>query len=308
MRRLPKLIVPMLVWTLLVVPVWVRAQETPKIERLEVSLWPEYDKDAVLVIYRLQLASDTALPTSVSMPIPADVGEPHAVAIRGADGGLLVAPYTRQVRGEWATITLEAASTYAQLEFYANLEEAGENRSYTFTWPGGIELGELAFEVQEPLGASEMQIEPQMGEQRIGGDGLTYYAGSLGPQASSASLEIDIRYRKTVPGLTTELLQPSPSLGRPETTQGGTPQLMDILPWLATGLGVVVLGVGVYLYFRLVREPARVASRSRRRRPSSSRREGERTLDVAAVFCHNCGTKADVGDRYCRHCGSQLRQ
>src|SRR3990172_3507019 len=47
-----------------------RAQAGPSIELLEIVLWPEYDWPPVLLIYRLTLSPDTALPTQLPPPIP----------------------------------------------------------------------------------------------------------------------------------------------------------------------------------------------------------------------------------------------
>src|SRR3990172_8860380 len=47
-----------------------RAQAAPSIELLEIVLWPEYDRPAVLVIYRVTLSPDTAFPTQLTPPIP----------------------------------------------------------------------------------------------------------------------------------------------------------------------------------------------------------------------------------------------
>jgi len=92
------------------------AQEETRIERLEVVLWPEYDRPAVLVFLRVQLAGGASLPMHVELRILAAVGEPHAVATRGIDGSLVYAEYTRQVA------------------------------------EGGVDLAMFAYDVQQPVG------------------------------------------------------------------------------------------------------------------------------------------------------------
>ncbi|MCJ7707189.1 MAG: hypothetical protein MUO38_06170, partial [Anaerolineales bacterium] len=144
--RLLRHVVPILVLsTLSLWPAAVAAQTTgnaPSIQSLQVDLWPEYDRPEVLVIYRIQLAEGTPLPVTVSVPIPAGAGEPFAVAMgQGSDGRPLEATYTRQVEGDWATITLETESLRAQIEFDADLTLDGEGREYAFVWPGGVALG-----------------------------------------------------------------------------------------------------------------------------------------------------------------------
>ena len=78
-------------------PAW--GQDAPRAERLTIAFWPEYDRSAVLVTYRVELAPTVAVPALVELTIPADVGMPHAVAKRGADGGLYLTLSTREVNG-----------------------------------------------------------------------------------------------------------------------------------------------------------------------------------------------------------------
>jgi hypothetical protein len=278
------------------------AQGTPSIARLEVAIWPEYDKPSVLVIYRLQLASGTVLPADVTVPIPASVGEPLAVAKQASDGTLVNTTYTRQVQGDWATITLQTDSLNAQLEYYAPLTVAGQGRHFTYTWPGGVTLGALAYSVQQPVGAADMQVTPTPAEARPGADGLMYYLAELGPQDVSASRTIDVTYSRSTSQLSVEALQPTPVISPATQTQGRALDLTRLLPRLIGGLGVLLIGLGTFLYFRMGRVAP--AARPRRHAPPADRAGG---IDASAIFCHNCGMQASVSDLYCRRCGTRLR-
>ena len=158
------------------------AQTPPAIERLEVALWPEYDQPSVLVIYRAAFAPDVSYPAQVTLPIPADVEEPFAVAVRAADGSLLYAEgYERTVQGDWALITFLADTPDVQLEYYDLLERQGDERQFAFTWPGGFDVGSLSYEVQHPVGAPDMTLEPPPDSQQTRNDGLLYSVAELGP-------------------------------------------------------------------------------------------------------------------------------
>ena len=54
-------------------PSGVAAQGSFAVESLVVSLWPEYDRAEVLVLYEIHLGATTTLPTQVRVPIPASV-------------------------------------------------------------------------------------------------------------------------------------------------------------------------------------------------------------------------------------------
>jgi hypothetical protein len=277
------------------------------LELVEVALWPEFDRSQVLIIYRALLPSDVSLPTSVGLPMPADVGEPHAVAIYGADGALRDAEYTRDVEGEWATITVETESRGVWLEYYDDLILKGQERTFEFLWPGGVALGTLAYEIQQPVGVSEMKITP-LGGGRFEEDGFFYYRKDLGPALAQTDSLISITYSKATSGLSVDSLDPGPSLVRPSTTRGGTPDLGLWLPWVIGGFGVILLAVGGFYLLRLRREEAAARPRPRRRRSAKKKVKDLHEIDASPVFCHQCGLQAGVSDHFCRRCGAQLRQ
>jgi hypothetical protein len=281
------------------------AQDGATIDRLEIVLWPEYDRDAVLVIYRADLSPDTALPAQVRLPIPAAAGDPFAVATRTEDGQLFVADFTRRVEGEWAQLTIQVDSPGVQVEYYSELAFRGEQRQFTFTWPGGITVGSLAYEVQQPFGVSDLAVSPS-GTARVRDDGLTYVEADLGPQEPSSSVEISFSYSKSTPGLTIDALQPTGPLEPAGSAAVAGPAWREWLPWVAGGAGAVLLGGGALWYWRANQAPAERRPRQRRRPGGSRQPPGE--IDASPVFCHNCGTQAAVSDHFCRRCGSRLRQ
>jgi hypothetical protein len=283
-------------------------QRAQPVESLKISFWPEYDRSEVLVFYRVRLSDDTPLPALVSLPIPSRVGDPHAVAKWFPEGGLSdLVRWSRQPDGDWATVTIETDTTGVWLEFYDDLNVEADRRSYRFQWPGGLEIGDLQFEVQQPAAADELSITPE-GESRLQEDGLRYYTGSLGAQSADARPTIAFTYFN--PG--GQLTNPPaavPSLVRPEVTQGGIPDVRAWIPWALGAFGVVFLALGAFLFLRLRREAVPRAPRPRQR--STARkpaRKGDREFDASPVFCHICGTQANVNDNFCRRCGTALRK
>jgi hypothetical protein len=241
------------------------------------------------------------------LPIPADVGEPHAVAIYGADGALKDAEYTRDVEGEWATITVETESRGVWLEYYDVLITEGQEREFNFLWPGGLALGTFAYEIQQPVGASEMKITP-LGGGRFEEDGFFYYRKDLGPALAQTDFSVSLAYSKAISGLSVDSVAPGPSLVRPSATRGGTPDLGLWLPWVIGGFCVVLLAIGGFYFLRLRREEAVARPRPRRRRSTKKKVKDLHEIDASPVFCHQCGLQAGVSDHFCRRCGAQLRQ
>ena len=77
----------------------------PQLESMQIEIWPEYDRQAALVILRAALAADTKLPASVHLRIPASSGGPSAMAYSAAAGGnLLNLQYERKDAGDSITL------------------------------------------------------------------------------------------------------------------------------------------------------------------------------------------------------------
>ncbi|MEE8408625.1 MAG: hypothetical protein V3T05_03375, partial [Myxococcota bacterium] len=233
------------------------AQEPAKLQRVEVALWPEYDEPSVLVIVRVWLPPDATMPASVPISIPASVGMPHAVAKRALDGTLHLAPHTREVKDDRATITIVTDRPEIRVEYYAALTINGAARSFSFPWHAAQEVGQFAYEVQQPHGATELTIEPPSTKQAVGADGLTYHHASLGALAAGRTIDIELGYNKTTASLTVAALQPaalpgqiSPGvLGMTTPAGSGAPASDDnTSTWIVVVLiGILVAIGGVWL-------------------------------------------------------------
>ncbi len=177
-------------------------------QRLNVAIWPEYDQPAALVMYRGWLAPDVQLPITVSLPLPAEVTTPNAVAKRGPGTGLLVAPYTIETGDGLNLIHLQTDMPEIRVEFYVELPMDQPARTLTFEWPGGPVIDEASYEVMQPLGATDFSTSPSSGPPALGQDGLMYQREELGPVAEGAPFFIQVAYTKNTPDLTASALQP----------------------------------------------------------------------------------------------------
>ncbi|HXV59340.1 MAG TPA: hypothetical protein VEK15_01505, partial [Vicinamibacteria bacterium] len=237
--------------------------EPPAIEEMTIDLWPEYDRPATLVMYRFRVASGADTSTPVTIPIPASVDEPHAVAWRDDKGALFVADYTRRLEGDRTLIQARLGSLEGQLEFYGDLELDGTARMFRFRWPGGVPIGSLSFQIQQPAGAREFRILPEPTRTTVGQDGLTYARVDLGAQAVSSTPEIEIRYRKDSPGLT----DPAP----PAADTPSPPERSTFSPWLF-GLGGLLAGAGAaWLAWSFLGSPSRSPAKASEKRVAKGR-------------------------------------
>ncbi|MDZ7844867.1 MAG: zinc ribbon domain-containing protein [Anaerolineales bacterium] len=273
------------------------AQEPIHFNELVIELWPEYDQPDVLVIYRAFLASDVSLPAEITFQIPADAGQPHAVAVRDANNQLVTVQYQRVVRGEVAEVIFTATSREIQFEYYdQGLLVQDQEREFVYQWPGVHQVDAAVIQLQQPRGAEDLTTNPPLGNTFAGSDGLTYYYQDFEFERGEP-LEITVHYQKQDDTLTIreQPVQPSVPL---EANPSFSLQGRGLLPWILGGVGVLLILGAVFLYWdfgssnKLSKNLSGVFSSSRRS-PSGG-------------FCPQCGTPRDEGDRFCRSCGERL--
>jgi hypothetical protein len=287
--------------------VWSQAEQRYK--ELQVSLWPEYDKPGVLVIYRITLPDEVSLPAEVTVRIPS-TAQVNAVATRQEDGSLTNAATERVVNGEWAEISFTTPTPGAQIEYYdTSLNQDGNLRNYEFNWPGDYAVDAFGIEVQQPLGATSMFTSPSLGTGKTGQDGLTYYTAELGALPQGQDFRLSLQYNKeddtlSAAGLT---VQPSTPV---DNSPSWLISLRAALPWGLVALGLLlILGGGIWYWQSGRRQGERKEARHRHK-PASTAEHSSSSAPSAGgqVYCHSCGKRAAPGDRFCRTCGSQLRQ
>jgi hypothetical protein len=275
---------------------------------VEVDLWPEFDRPAMLVIYRFTLSPLATLPAEMRLRIPDSAGAPNAVAAGTPDGSLINIPYDlEEAGGGWSWLVFQATTSELQVEYYdPGLVKDGSARHFEYTWPGDFAVDAFAVEVQQPVGASEMRIKPGMFSANEGRDGLMYYTLDVGSLTADQPVEITVDYQKADERLSSSG-QPLESSGPLDDTALGRKSMTEVLPWLLGLLGMLlIVGGGLWYWRSGHQEPQTKRRRGSRRKPTAQGELGG-VLEGEHVYCHQCGKRAASGDRFCRTCGTQLR-
>ena len=291
--------------------VWAAA--APHFANLKISLWPEYDKPTVLVMYDITLPADTTLPIALDIRIPARAGEPLAVAYQQPNGNLVNAEYTYSADTEWGTIHLKAMMPHVHIEYYdPALKKDGGHREFSFHWPGGFQVDSLTLVVQQPATATDIKITPAMGEGEVASDGLTYYHAQLGALRSNQTFDVAVAYTKNDDTLSVEALHANNNAeGLPPTQVpvASESTWQKMMPWAITLLGLILIVVGLGWYWMSTHPvPAAPRPRRRARRPlPPEAMAADMAADDAVRYCPQCGARAQPGDKFCRVCGTRLR-
>jgi hypothetical protein len=292
----------------------VLAQEAPTLESLEVSLWPEYDRPEVLIIYRGQLDAEVALPAAVEIAIPARVGQPTAVAYVDETGQTLNQQYTSRVESDWLIVSFELGTPGFQLEYYDALPiDASGKRTYTFVYTADYPTTALNLEVQEPPTAENFVLDPPADTSVQGANGLVYDLVEAGAMAEGDAREWTFSYTKDDSDLTVAALPQSeasvPTAAVPTAADG----VGNSTIWIFLVAFVALVGVGVTGYWlghrtQTASQAVQSSPRRQKRRGSGRGDQAQRNSIVGeARFCHQCGAELRSDSVFCHQCGATVR-
>ena len=279
------------------IPYPVRPQNAIKLSSLQVQLWPEYDQPSMLVIYDFKLPDGIKLPVNISMSLPKD-GHLIAVASQSKDGSYLNTDFVGPSIGEnWQTVTvqIQTQATY-HLEYYEPISRSGQQREFTYLWPGDYAADDFGISVRIPVDTVNIIADPDMKSSK-NADGTDYLAKDFGALGAGQQFPLHISYTKTSDTLDVAQgnIQPSEPLS---STTPGRVMLSNYFPYIALVLGIILVAGGSIYFWQSSRDRQPVA----RQRNTAGGNQAK-----SDIYCHQCGTRAQLGDRFCRVCGTRLR-
>jgi hypothetical protein len=227
------------------------------------------------------------LPAEVALRVPASSGGPSAVAYAADESGnLLNLPYQREDAGNFIRVHIKPPQRFIHLEFYDRMATDKPQREYRHAWPGDMAVERVSVLVKEPAASSNLAVQPKLDLTGQSPDGLKHRAAELGALKAGQQLPIEIRYSKTDPRPSTEIMGvkgPAPSA--PAGAAGAQPEAAQpVWPLALIAAGAVVLAAAI----------AALLWRRGRLAPSGGR------------FCPKCGRATQAGNRFCANCGTAL--
>jgi hypothetical protein len=298
---------------LLFFPASVQAQQEVKFLEATVSIWPEYEYSTdqpnqpnVLVVTHLLLDPTVTFPAEITLQIPASAMKPHVVAIGPTPETVSDqnVKYSVTANGDWIDVHITATGAAIQLEYYDyNLVRKGATRQYDYTWPGDYAVGNLHFELREPLHSSNVFTEPVLTSVGIDPDGFLFSETLFPNVPAGKKLALKITYDRDTDAPSTSFLSVQSSAPL-DGNISGQASLTAYLPWVLAGLGLVLIASAVIWYWVSSRSGRR-PSRSRKRHATPEEEDGD---EDGQRYCSQCGKRAQSNDRFCRACGSRLKR
>jgi hypothetical protein len=288
----------------LVVAFPAHAQAEVVINELQVSIWPEYDRPDQLVIYDFSLAPGTPSSAPVQLRIPADASL-NAVAMKSGDSFVNI-QYEEPVKeGDWQVVTIVTAeATEYRLEYYAPIQLDGNQRHFEFTWLGDYVVNTLVASVQEPPNVTSFKSTPTLPNESSSQDGFLVHSGTFGSVKAGESWSLEVDYTRSSDELSVAGQEPNQNVVNPAATTNSP--IMESLSrnfaYILIAVAVLLIVVGVVWYLLSGRESGSANKRKRHQASlDNSSPEGQ-------VYCHQCGKRSQVGDKFCRSCGVKLRK
>jgi len=283
-----------------------------KIARMEIDLWPDYDRPQMLVIYRVQLSNDTQLPARISLRIPSQAITPYKVAIRDLDGLLYNVEYVLEPQGSWKQVVLTTSSNELYIEYYdPRLVKNDDDRSFAFSWICDYPIDKLIIKAQEPRNSKDFAFTPELGLGELNiYDNLIYHTGDFGALGSGITFSSQLSYTRTGSELSASNLPViaatpiSQNSGFSQTISKVITQVLDNRSLVIADTFIlcgILLMIGVTLFARSGSDPLTNYLRHKKGKTNPPEEYASHIQ-----YCTHCGKRTYPGDRYCRGCGSTI--
>lgn len=300
----------LVIFSLILVPA-ARAQNPVKeLAVLEIELWPDFDRSAVLVLLTGTLADDVPTPATVNLPVP-DEASINAVAHINVGSGDLenVSDVNSDTPGE---LTFTTPSPTFRIEYYVPYDSDGDQRDYTFDWRSDMTIDQLLATVQQPADATDFQLSPPADQTSTRADGLIYHAYDGQSLPAGQSFSVTASYDLASGELSADVLAAQqPQVQGPLPLVSGPAQAESTgLNWALVAIvagGLIIIAAVVWFLVSSSGNRRRRTPRPKPVRPAKSRGTRPPAASTAAQFCHHCGQPVDDGDRFCRACGTPVK-
>ncbi|MEW5959859.1 MAG: zinc ribbon domain-containing protein [Chloroflexota bacterium] len=297
-----------------------------RLQRVLIEIWPEFDRADTLVIYRVELAPDTPLPTELAFRLPGYIGAMHAVAAEQNGSLVDVNPGSIQLAqaGDNKQLTFPTTSLKVQFEYYdpVILTRQGQARQLKLELAAPYDVKTAVLQVQEPVQTIDFSMTPAPDNTFTSLDGLTYNNKELTNVTAGDSLALTATYQRQTDELSVNVMDSnaaglSDNISNPAPDSASNSISLTNLPigYILIGAGIILLlGTGGYWWWTNARAKMMGDSPQVRRRPGRRHKPARPTSTAVtgpppatSGYCYHCGAALRAGARFCHVCGAERR-
>ena len=178
------------------------AQDSMTMKQLRYSIWPEYDKSDVLIIYSGKFVNDTGKPFNGKLAYYIPKGSKINMLCE-TEKGMLCQRYIVEDAGKYSRVVWRPSRTIApgeefpvMFEYYVDyFDETVSQRKFTDIFRAPFPVKDLTVEVRKPAGAENFQMKPASQWSQMNGDFENFYV-SYQNVAVSEEIPVQVEYTR----------------------------------------------------------------------------------------------------------------
>ncbi len=291
-----------------------------RIQRLSVSIWPEYDDPRVLVILRGELAPESPVPTRIQLPIPKGA-ELLGAGMISSQNKLLNHPH-QLLDGDTSDtleLTLPVHRFFAEW-YYDPFGEREPARQFTYPLTFSYAVGQLNVDILQPDAATEFRVTPAPMREDTDTRGGKHHLFSYPDLEPKATQTFEVAYVKA-----TDAPSITKSPARSENAQAGLSRSTKTWVTFAMLAGFTIIFAGSVLIFRnkqptassvapvvpAIPSSAAIVTDAETASPSETAKVDERAVNsqepATPNYCSDCGRQLLATFAFCPGCGRSLQ-
>lgn len=274
----------------------------PIYERVEISLMPEYDQPDMYVTYHLHLSLASSLPARIKLHLPQHIIDPVNISLISNDGSHQAIPHTMTQENNRLVVEFLAADYHINVTYHdPGLVITQAQRYYQFEWFSEINTLVLSLRVLQPPQTDWFYTNPSLGEAQMGDDGLYYHYALMGNIPAATPLQCSLSYIRNA-NTTSQAYQKISAVEEPARfTLGKAVEPQGVILGIQVMAAIIAVAIlGYYLYY--------LRTLKRRKAGVKARSMEMETPTRPLYYCQRCGRRCQIGDQFCRNCGSKLDQ
>lgn len=271
--------------------------QTP-LENVRIRLIPEFNRPGIRVVYEIELSEELTFPQDLTLYLPADA---QILSVANFDQETVGADLTMKVTHNGNFLKLQFLTNLPGIRIEyddPNLTKQGNLRTADIQWKSDHPVAALSVIVRQPMGASQVRMEPPLFERITVVDGFKFYFADLGAASAEDVVLLTLNYNKDISDPANPALKVSAAEPITTATSGRTSSpTRVVIGLLAIAALMLILTGAYYWWFRV-----NISNKY-------DRVLQEMGMDITknqTLFCRECGNRSRPGDSYCAKCGTAL--